>query len=323
MILVAGLAADPIIELMRSRLRSERIDHRFLDIAEIQRTIGIKLDVGDSPGLRGHIELGADVLPIADVGSAFVRLVEYQSARAEAASLPLSADDVLLVRAERQAAAVRLFDHLPALVINRPRASITNHSKPYQQAVIRRTGLRTPTTLITTNPMRAREFIAAHRRVIVKSVSGVRSKVRLVAGEDPRLGRVKNCPTQFQEEIRGSDVRVHVVSDRVHAVQIDSDATDYRYALETGSSLTASQITLPASVSRAVVELTRRLGLAFSGIDLKRTPGGDWYCFEVNPAPGFLMYERLSGEPISLAVAQALAKADGHRSGSRERSRYA
>lgn len=39
----------------------------------------------------------------------------------------------------------------------------------------------------------------------------------------------------------------------------------------------------------------------------RRTPEGDWYCFEVNPSPAFTYYESRSGQPIGNAVARLLA----------------
>jgi hypothetical protein len=40
--------------------------------------------------------------------------------------------------------------------------------------------------------------------------------------------------------------------------------------------------------------------------DLKETPDGEYYCFEVNPCPGFLYYERHTHQPISTALASLL-----------------
>ena len=49
------------------------------------------------------------------------------------------------------------------------------------------------------------------------------------------------------------------------------------------------------------------LQLPVAGIDLRRTPEGEWYCFEVNPSPAFSYYEDATGQPISAAVARLLA----------------
>ena len=48
------------------------------------------------------------------------------------------------------------------------------------------------------------------------------------------------------------------------------------------------------------------LELLFAGIDLKQTPEGEFFCFEVNPCPGFLYYERNTRQPISTALADLL-----------------
>jgi glutathione synthase/RimK-type ligase-like ATP-grasp enzyme len=50
------------------------------------------------------------------------------------------------------------------------------------------------------------------------------------------------------------------------------------------------------------------LGLVLSGIDLRRTPDDEYYCFEINPSPGFIFYERNTGQPISEAVARLLRR---------------
>jgi hypothetical protein len=35
-------------------------------------------------------------------------------------------------------------------------------------------------------------------------------------------------------------------------------------------------------------------------------PWDEYYCFEINPSPGFIFYERMTGQPISEAVAHIL-----------------
>jgi len=51
------------------------------------------------------------------------------------------------------------------------------------------------------------------------------------------------------------------------------------------------------------------LGPAVSRIDLRRTPGGEYVCFEVNPCPVFSRHEEAPGQPISAAIAAFLAGA--------------
>ena len=62
------------------------------------------------------------------------------------------------------------------------------------------------------------------------------------------------------------------------------------------------------SLKEKCVQITRDIGLYLSGIDTRKTPDGDYYCFEVNPSPAFAWYEDQTGQPISLAVADLLIK---------------
>jgi glutathione synthase/RimK-type ligase-like ATP-grasp enzyme len=220
----------------------------------------------------------------------------------------ISASEEELVRAEYQSVMIQLIDSLPCVVINRVRTSTSNDSKLYQQFLIRDFGLLTPRTLVTTVPGEALAFYeACNKKVVFKSLSSVRSIVRLLQEDDlPRLDLVKNCPTQFQEVVEGPDIRVHIVGDEIFATELISDADDYRYAARDGRSLSAQSIEIPPQVAAACVGLTKACGLVIAGIDLRRTRHGEYYCFEINPSPGFIFYERIARQPISEAVARLL-----------------
>ena len=80
-------------------------------------------------------------------------------------------------------------------------------------------------------------------------------------------------------------------------------ATPRAWAAKRGS----SAVELPDATAERCVALAAGLGLEFVGIDLKITPDGDAYCFEVNPCPAFSYYEANTGQPIARAVARRLA----------------
>ena len=56
--------------------------------------------------------------------------------------------------------------------------------------------------------------------------------------------------------------------------------------------------------------MVRAMGLHLAGIDLRQTPEGTWYCFEVNPSPAFTFFEAGAGQPIAAAVAALLLSLD-------------
>lgn len=196
-----------------------------------------------------------------------------------------------------------------ATVLNRPSAAATNRSKPYQLQIISRYGFAVPDTLVTTNPADVEELRSKWGRLIYKSVSGTRSIVAELSDvHRGRLDDVSTCPTQFQQHVPGTDYRVHVVGAEVFACSIESNATDYRYAAMSGATLAMAAETLPAKIERQCAELAQGLGLGLAGIDLRLDPDGQWWCFEVNTAPGFIWFEDHTGLPIAAAVARALAR---------------
>lgn len=201
----------------------------------------------------------------------------------------------------------------PCRVLNRAAAMASNGSKPYQMQWIQRAGFLTPPTLVTNEPAEARAFIHRHQRVIFKSASSVRSIVReWTSADESRLARLRALPTQFQARIDGTNIRVHVVGKHVFATQINTEAVDYRYAHRDGEDMAMAAIDLPDDIALRCIDLSQQLSLPFCGIDLMRTPDHSYYCFEVNPSPGYSFFEESTGQPISKAVVDYLsAKGDG------------
>jgi glutathione synthase/RimK-type ligase-like ATP-grasp enzyme len=196
-----------------------------------------------------------------------------------------------------------------ARVINRPRAMAANHSKPYQLTQIQAHGFHVPDTLLTTDASAVVDFWNRHGRVIYKSASGVRSIVAQLRPEHrERLTDVVWCPTQFQEYVEGRDYRAHVVGDEIFSCEINSVADDYRYAALQGRQTSIYACELPDDVGHRCIQMVSALGLAFGGVDLRRTPDHQWYCFEVNPSPGFTYFEAQTHQPIADRVAKMLSK---------------
>lgn len=305
MILVCGIMADEMVELMCARLTDMGFEHRWLNVARFPGDYEMTWDIGND-GLTGYLATKTEKINLQDLSGVYARYVEYQDNGENGNGL--RGKEKALANAEYQLALMQLFDVLPCEVVNRARASTSNDSKVYQQSLISSFGFKTPRTLVTTIPEEARTFYeACGRRVIFKSLSGVRSIVRSMRADDlARLSLLSNCPTQFQECVEGTDIRVHTVGQEVFATEIISEASDYRYASRQGASLSARPIELPPEVGAACLDLAGALGLSVAGIDLRQTPDARYCCFEVNPSPAFIFYERVGGQPISEAVARLL-----------------
>ncbi len=192
-------------------------------------------------------------------------------------------------------------------VMNRNSAMASNLSKPYQAQLIRSCGFRIPDTLITNVPEVVKQFIQRHQRVIYKSISAERSIVMEIEPSGiNQLEKIRNLPTQFQAFIPGLDYRVHVVGEKLYACQIRTEAVDYRYANLQDLDLQINPVQLDNSIEQTCHALAKLLNLPLCGIDLKCTPDGIWYCFEVNPMPAFSYYEEQTDQPIARTIVEYL-----------------
>ena len=288
MIVVWGSASDPPVERILALLGERGPPTLHLDAASLA-SLRYDVTLGATP--TGWLAIGKHRLRLADVTWRHLRPGEL----APGAALTAAAGFWRSPRGPRR----------PSSIARRP-ASRTARSRSSGQ-LIAGAGFSAPETLVTTDPDAARAFLAEHGRVVYKSISGVRSIVSaLEVGDGDRLDGVASGPVQLQRWIAGRDVRVHVVGDRCFATAIDSPADDYRYGAREGIDPTLSVVDIPGPLQERLVALTRRLGLLVSGIDLRVTASGEWFCFEVNPSPGFTFYEDATGQPIGAAIADLL-----------------
>ena len=304
--LLWGLARDTPLAAVRRELDRFGVPVRFLDQRLVLRT-ELDLEVGERT--CGRVAVADDEFDLADVGAVYLRPHDSTRVASVRGHPPSSPEHRHAMAVE--AALLCWANRTPAYAVNRPAAAAGNGSKPFQLRAVAAAGFAIPETLVTNDPEAAGAFVRHHGEVIVKSVSGIRSRVRVLRPADlARLDDVATCPTQFQRRIPGTDVRVHVVGASVFATEIASDADDYRYPRAQGyPEPELAAIELPEVVARRCRRLAARLSLPVAGIDLRRTPDGDWYCFEVNPSPAFTYYESATGAPIAAAVAGLLAAA--------------
>jgi hypothetical protein len=301
MILLWGLRAEKPLVTVYDALRRLGAPALLLDQHDV---LACAVDLTVGPAIRGTLRTRAGAFDLESITAAYVRPYESYRVPAVAREGPGSPAWRHAVAFED---AVWCWTELTAaLVVNRSQAMAANGSKPYQLEQIRRLGFSVPDTLVTTDPAKARAFWERHGTVVYKSVSGVRSIVsRLRPEHRDRLADVAGCPTQFQQYVAGTDHRVHVVGDEVFPCEVVSAADDYRYPGAHGVRLTACR--LPPEIEGRCRTVARSMQLPVAGIDLRRTPAGQWYCFEVNPSPAFSYYEEATGQPISAAVARLLA----------------
>jgi len=303
MILLWGNLDDKPMAMAHAALVRAGAEFTFLEHRKILKS---EIDYVFDPetGARCTVTVGGDTIDMARVKVAYVRgsnFYDYDELR----DLPRYAP--LAMRAALFATTLTAWlDSSEAVVINRSGPSATNNSKPYQMTVIGQAGFAVPEAIISNDASAVKAFLWENPESVYKSVSGFRSIVRKV-GDEHRgfIGDVNWCPTLFQRFLPGTNYRAHVLNGEVLAVRIDSDQVDYRCGPTT---ITPTE--LPADVAERCRRLNEMFGLHFSGIDLKRTPQDDWYCFEVNTAPAYSYFEIGSGQAISTALARFMMAAD-------------
>lgn len=304
MILVAGGLADRVTELVCARLADCGYPYRFLDLGFYPEGYQINWR-WEASSIHGYIEAAGWRLDLDDLTGVYVR---YLGSDGRMPPADVAAAWSPTMYFEYDSGLMALFEDLPCAVVNRVAGGMSNSSKPYQALLVRRYGLLTPPTLVTNDPAAVRRFYEEWEgEVVYKSLSGVRSIVRRLTPDHlKRLPLLRHAPAQFQAFIPGENVRVHTVGDQLFASRVHSAAVDYRYGTQEGHHVEMEPAAVPAAVGQACLGLARELDLLLAGVDLKQTPSGDYYCFEVNPSPGFLYYEQNTRQPISTALADLL-----------------
>lgn len=253
--------------------------------------------------LRGELRLGTVTYPLEGFRAVYWRLADVGQLP-ELRGMSHAAPRVRHARSLHDTL-LRWIEIAPGRVVNRSGPMASNASKAWQMQRITRCGFKVPETLITNDPALVRDFCDRHGEVIFKSVSGNRSVVRTLGPEElGQLDRIRGCPTQFQAFVPGDNVRVHVIGSRALATHIDTAAVDYRYASRDGIDARLTPCELPEELVARCVALAADLELPFAGVDLKLTPEGEVFCFEVNPCPAFSYYE----DHTEQAIAETLGR---------------
>ena len=301
MIMVWGVPGDPPVAAVTAALA--RLGQQVF-LFDQHDALTAEMDLCVDREVRGVLRTPAGDVDLAKITAAYIR--PFDTSR-----LPTVSQAPLALQARVAALDEALLcwsDVTPARVVNRPAAMASNHSKPYQSALIQAQGFDVPETLLTTDRDALEAFWEEHGQIVYKSISGVRSIVTyLTPGHRERFNDLSNCPTQFQRWISGSDVRVHVAGNDVFACKVTSSATDYRYPRGEEETPEIQPFDLPGDLADRCRRLVASMSLVLAGIDLRRTPDGQWFCFEVNPSPGFTYYEEATGQPIAASVASLLA----------------
>ncbi|MFP5365192.1 MAG: MvdC/MvdD family ATP grasp protein [Thermoleophilia bacterium] len=316
-VLIVTRRVDDHFDLVEPELAARGVSPLRLDTdryAEDRSLARLRTAGGQASAVlrAGGVEIDGD-----DVGAVLFRHFHVPTAPGVA---PGAARE--LAESELRAALEGALLSIDAHWVNHPSANRLARLKLVQLARATEVGMTVPDTCVTADPeeIRAR-FADWDGRMIAKLAGGqvVAATVEeqhviyttRLAEEDLRDdGALAACPAIYQRLVeKAYELRVTVVGERTFACRIDSQSEpdaeiDWRRAGASRVGLSAHE--LEPRTARRCVELTRRMGLAFSGIDLIVTPSGDPVFLELNAAGAWAWAQRATGLPIAAAIADEL-----------------
>ena len=285
-----------------------------VDLADFPMKTGLTLSWSNGADARYQIHTARGVVDLSKVRVGWWRRVRPFVVHPEIKR----GQDVAFVQSETSQAVNGMLDAMPCVWVNPREQDTSAHHKPYQWAVAQQVGLRVPRTLVTSDPDEARKFIeeigvgSVVFKAFLASTQDWR-ETRLVESRDvDRLELLKYAPVIFQEYIEGVDLRITVVGKSIFTAEIDARKTRYPVDMRMVFGEAAVRpITLSAELNKRLLMLQNQLQLVYGAIDMRRTPEGEYYFLEVNPAGQWHFVEERTGLPITKAMANLLARLDG------------
>jgi hypothetical protein len=225
------------------------------------------------------------------------------------------ADELRLATAEwRSALLGSLLSDFHGVWINDPDAGRRAEHKIVQLNAARAVGLRVPPTYVGQDPVSLRAFAAEHglERMVIKKVQGTMEIALLTVPITPRDlhddASIRLCPAIYQAEVPGCrHLRVHVLGEHVIAIELHSEALDWRPDLN----VPMRRVDLDPIHRLRLVALNEALGLEMSIMDAKLDDDGDMIWLEANPQGAFLFVEALAEVDLTSAMCDFLLERAG------------
>ncbi|MER8155618.1 ATP-grasp ribosomal peptide maturase [Streptomyces sp. NPDC094472] len=316
-VLVLTRPTDATADLVIAELNERSIPVHRLDPGDFPESLSMAARIGPDHmswegALRGQHR---------DVSLTDVRSVYYRRPAAHRLHPNLPEQDARWADAEARAGFGGLVAALPCLWVNHPHRNALAALPPVALAAAARSGLLVPQTLVTNDPVEAREFVcalpgrvAAYKALGTTHPSDRDDRPQALWTTQVRPGEidesVRRTAHQFQEWVaKAYEVRLTAVAERLFAAEIHAGSAashiDFRADYD---SLTYRPCRVPERVARGVHMLTFTFGLRYVALDFLVNPQGHWYLIDVNPNGqwGFIPDLRT---PITRALADLLERA--------------
>ncbi|MFD0316237.1 ATP-grasp ribosomal peptide maturase [Streptomyces flavalbus] len=311
-VLVVTRELDPAADLVVDELRIRGVPVMRFDMGDFPLAVSLSAEHAAAPWA------GVLADEYRSVRLEEVRAVYYRRPRLPAVSERLEEPHRSWADEQALAGLLGTLYALPVTWVNRPDVDGMASHKPGQLPVATACGLRTPRSLITTDPTAARKFChEAGGRVICKPLmggplqypDGRRTGVPThLVDPDTIDDSVSLTAHLFQEWITKShEVRLTVVGTEMFAAEIhaasDAARVDWRSDYD---ALTYDVGDVPDGVRAGVLSWMAHFRLNFGAFDFAVTPAGDWVMFECNPSGEWSWIQSRTGLPIAARIADLL-----------------
>ena len=207
--------------------------------------------------------------------------------------------------------------------VNHPHHNAIAAFAPHALAEAARCGLLIPTTLITSDPEEAREFIASQPGSVAAYKAVGTAPTGTHAGQQLALWTTKVRPQEITEavsltahkfqrwvdkkhEVRLTAVDGHMFAAEIHAGS-DASREDFRRDYD---ALTYRLCGTPESVATGVRKLMLSLGLRYCAMDFLVSHDDRWHLVDINPTGQYGFIPELQA-PITQALANLLEGTNG------------
>lgn len=284
-----------------TRLRGVSVHHA--DLAQHP----VSLSYGQhSTSVRGE----ANGVDLRDVGAIYWRFAGIPS-------VPRTASDkfTMLQWTNRQLdAGVRAgLASLPAVWVNHPHCAARTTLPAVLSAAAQR-GLDVPETLITTDPVAAKDFLARFdgrveaRKYGVRQAGAlpIRHEYRPMAAHELDDSAVPRPHVYRQQITVRHKVRIYSISGTLLSAR--TDCTAARWTLETSQWRQVPLSGLPSPVVQAIPPIMSGFALAYGAWEFDIDDDGRWWFIDLNPRGSFGTMEDRAGLPIAAAIARTLSQ---------------
>lgn len=193
---------------------------------------------------------------------------------------------------------------------------IANRAKvKFQQLLLaNKYGIKTPKTVITRQPEKAKEFfLECGEEVLIKTIytgnviiSGISQGIpsRKIGKNDfyNYYENIALAPTQLQEYVeKAFELRVTIIGEKVFAVKIDSqlnEETKIDWRLHTKMN-PHSVFQLPLNIEKFCIDFLKEQGLLYGAMDFIVTPKNEYVFLENNPFGQYLWLEIETEIPLT------------------------